>query len=77
MCGDGQKKIGDLLELYQETGDILPLRQRIENLMPDDNHNEPVRQYDNESLYKLALQMKKGVSIATPVLMEHMSLIST
>lgn len=66
-CAGMGKKIGDLLELYQETGDILPLRQRIENLMPDDNHNEPVRQYDNESLYKLALQMKKGVSIATPV----------
>ncbi|WP_208434189.1 DNA-directed RNA polymerase subunit beta [Bartonella taylorii] len=66
-CAGMGKKIGDLVELYQETGDILPLRQRIENLMPDNNHNEPVRQYDNESLYKLALQMRKGVSIATPV----------
>ncbi|WP_156850966.1 DNA-directed RNA polymerase subunit beta [Bartonella refiksaydamii] len=66
-CAGMGKKIGDLVELYQETGDILPLRQRIENLMPDNNHNESVRQYDNESLYKLALQMRKGVSIATPV----------
>ncbi|MDD9330842.1 MAG: hypothetical protein PV353_10870, partial [Bartonella sp.] len=34
---------------------------------PDNDHNEPVRQYNNESLYKLAQQMRKGVSIATPV----------
>ncbi|WP_455481203.1 DNA-directed RNA polymerase subunit beta [Bartonella sp. B12(2025)] len=66
-CAGMGRKIGDLVELYQETGDILPLRQRIENLMPDNDHNEPVRQYDNESIYKLALQMRKGVSIATPV----------
>ncbi|CBI76575.1 DNA-directed RNA polymerase, beta chain [Bartonella clarridgeiae 73] len=66
-CAGMGKKIGDLIELYQESGDILPLRQRIENLIPDDERNEPVRHYDNESIFKLALQMKKGVSIATPV----------
>ncbi|WP_407965954.1 DNA-directed RNA polymerase subunit beta [Bartonella sp. C271] len=66
-CAGMGKKIGDLIELYQETGDILPLRQRIENLIPDDDRNEPVRHYDNESIFKLALQMKNGVSIATPV----------
>ncbi|MCL6229658.1 DNA-directed RNA polymerase subunit beta [Bartonella bilalgolemii] len=66
-CAGMGKKIGDLIELYQETGDILPLRQRIENLIPDDDRNEPVRHYDNESIFKLALQMKQGVSIATPV----------
>ncbi|WP_336294416.1 DNA-directed RNA polymerase subunit beta [Bartonella sp. CB169] len=66
-CAGMGKKIGELVELYQETGDILPLRQRIENFMPDNDRNEPVRQYDNESLYKLALQMRKGVSISTPV----------
>ncbi|ATO57237.1 DNA-directed RNA polymerase subunit beta [Bartonella sp. 1-1C] len=66
-CAGMGKKIGDLIKLYQETGDILPLRQRIENLIPDDDRNEPVRHYDNESLIKLALQMKQGVSIATPV----------
>ncbi|AQX29416.1 DNA-directed RNA polymerase subunit beta [Bartonella sp. JB63] len=66
-CAGMGKKIGDLVKLYQESGDILPLRQRIENLIPDDDRNEPVRQYDDESLLKLAHQMKKGVSIATPV----------
>ncbi|MDD9329414.1 MAG: DNA-directed RNA polymerase subunit beta, partial [Bartonella sp.] len=66
-CAGMGKKIGDLIKLYQETGDILPLRQRIESLIPDDDRNEPVRHYDNESLVKLALQMKQGVSIATPV----------
>ncbi|KEG16654.1 DNA-directed RNA polymerase subunit beta [Bartonella bacilliformis] len=66
-CAGIGKKIGDLIDFYQETGDILPLRQRIENLIPDNDRNEPVRQYDNESLVKLAHQMRKGVSIATPV----------
>ncbi|ENN93501.1 DNA-directed RNA polymerase subunit beta [Bartonella bovis] len=66
-CAGMGKKIGELVELYQGTGDILPLRQCIENLIPDNDRNEPVRQYNNESLFKLALQMKKGVSIATPV----------
>ncbi|MFT4359362.1 DNA-directed RNA polymerase subunit beta, partial [Bartonella bacilliformis] len=66
-CAGMGKKIGDLIDFYQETGDILPLRQRIENLIPNNDRNEPVRQYDNESLLKLAHQMRKGVSIATPV----------
>ncbi|EYS95102.1 DNA-directed RNA polymerase subunit beta [Bartonella bacilliformis] len=66
-CAGMGKKIGDLVDFYQETGDILPLRQRIENLIPDNDRNEPVRQYDDESLVKLAHQMRKGVSIATPV----------
>ncbi|KZM37385.1 DNA-directed RNA polymerase subunit beta [Bartonella bacilliformis] len=66
-CAGMGKKIGDLVDFYQETGDILPLRQRIENLIPDNDRNEPVRQYYDESLVKLAHQMRKGVSIATPV----------
>ncbi|WP_434037827.1 DNA-directed RNA polymerase subunit beta [Bartonella ancashensis] len=66
-CAGMGKKIGDLIDFYRETGDIIPLRQRIEDFIPDNGRNEPVRKYDDESLLKLALQMGKGVSIATPV----------
>ncbi|MCZ2328381.1 DNA-directed RNA polymerase subunit beta [Bartonella sp. F02] len=66
-CAGMGKKIGDLIELYQKNGDMLPLRQCIENFIPDNDRNEPVRQYNDESLLKLASQMSRGVSIATPV----------
>ena len=55
------------METYQKSGDIQPLRQRIEDIIPDNDRNEPIRQYDDDSIVRLAGQMKRGVSIATPV----------
>ncbi|GHC62384.1 DNA-directed RNA polymerase subunit beta [Limoniibacter endophyticus] len=66
-CAGMGKKIGDLLEAYRSGGDIQPLRLEIENLIPDNDRNEPVRSYDDESIARLGDQMKRGVSIATPV----------
>lgn len=66
-CAGMGKQIGDLLEAYQKSGDIKPLRNCIEDVIPDNDRNEPVRQYDDESVVRLASQMKRGVSIATPV----------
>ena len=66
-CAGLGKQVGKLLETYQKSGDIQPLRQRIEDIIPDNDRNEPIRQYDDESIVRLAGQMKRGISIATPV----------
>ena len=35
--------------------------------MPANDRNEPIRDYDDESIVRLSEQMRRGVSIATPV----------
>ena len=66
-CAGMGRKIGELIDAYKAAGDIKPLRATIENLIPDNDRNEPVRQYDDESIVRLGEQMRRGVSIATPV----------
>ncbi|MEO3389497.1 DNA-directed RNA polymerase subunit beta [Mesorhizobium sp. CAU 1741] len=66
-CSGMGRKIGDLIEAYKSSGDIKPLRQTIEAIIPSNDRNEPVRDYDDESVVLLGEQMKRGVSIATPV----------
>src|SRR5690606_37410103 len=66
-CAGLGKQVGELIDAYRETGDINPLRQKVESLIPDNDRNEPVRQYDDESLLRLGEQMRRGVSVATPV----------
>ncbi|MBI1619307.1 DNA-directed RNA polymerase subunit beta [Aquamicrobium zhengzhouense] len=66
-CAGMGKKIGDLLEAYEAAGEIGQLRDTIEKIIPENDRNEPVRNYDDESIVRLAEQMKRGVSIATPV----------
>jgi DNA-directed RNA polymerase subunit beta len=66
-CAGMGRQIGELIEAYKEKGDIKPLRAKIESLIPGNDRNEPVKSYDDESVVRLADQMKRGVSIATPV----------
>jgi len=66
-CAGMGRQIGELLEAYQNGGEIKPLREKIESIIPNNDRNEPVRNYDDESIVRLAEQMKHGVSIATPV----------
>ena len=66
-CAGMGRKIGALLEAYKAGGDIKPLRKTLEEVIPDNDRNEPVRRYDDESIVRLSEQMKRGVSIATPV----------
>jgi DNA-directed RNA polymerase subunit beta len=66
-CAGMGKKIGNLLEAYRKNGDMKPLRKEIEALYADNERNEPVARYDEESVVRLADQLKGGVSIATPV----------
>jgi len=66
-CAGMGRKIGDMLNTYEKTLDIKPLRNQLESIYPDNDRNEPVRRYDEESIVRLADQLKTGVRIATPV----------
>ena len=66
-CAGMGRKIGDLLDAYHEKGDIKPLRTELEGIYGDNDRNEPVKRYDDESVVRLADQLTRGVSIATPV----------
>ena len=66
-CAGMGRKIGELIDAYKAGGDIKPLRTTIEDLIPNNDRNEPVRNYDDESILRLGEQMKRGVSVATPV----------
>ncbi|MVA97482.1 DNA-directed RNA polymerase subunit beta [Nitratireductor sp. CAU 1489] len=66
-CAGMGNKIGELIEAYKKGGDIKPLRSTLESIYPDNDRNEPVRRYDDDSVVRLAEQVKRGVSIATPV----------
>jgi DNA-directed RNA polymerase subunit beta len=66
-CAGMGRKIGDLIDAYKAAGDIKPLRATIESIIPSNDRNEPVRDYDDDSVVRLGEQMRRGVSIATPV----------
>ncbi len=66
-CAGMGRKIGELIDAYNASGDIKPLRETIEAVIPSNDRNEPVRDYDDGSVVRLGEQMRRGVSIATPV----------
>ncbi|MCQ8781799.1 DNA-directed RNA polymerase subunit beta [Mangrovibrevibacter kandeliae] len=66
-CAGMGKQIGQMLEVYQQSHDAGKLRSGIAEILGDNDRNEPVKTYDDESVVRLAKQMTKGVSIATPV----------
>ncbi|MEM7216433.1 MAG: DNA-directed RNA polymerase subunit beta [Pseudomonadota bacterium] len=66
-CAGMGRKIGDLIDAYNSSGDIKPLKQQLETVFGDNERNEPVKDYDDASVLRLADQTKRGVSIATPV----------
>ncbi len=43
------------------------MRSELEKIYPENDRNEPVRRYDDDSVIMLADQIKTGVRIATPV----------
>ena len=66
-CAGMGKKIGKLIDAYKEDHDLQPLRTELEYIYGDNDRNEPVKNYDDASVLRLADQLKTGVSIATPV----------
>jgi DNA-directed RNA polymerase subunit beta len=66
-CAGMGRKIGNLIEAYNESGDVKPLRKEIELIYGDNERNDPVAKFDDDSIVTLAGQLEHGVSIATPV----------
>ncbi|MBW3099213.1 DNA-directed RNA polymerase subunit beta [Pseudohoeflea coraliihabitans] len=66
-CAGMGKQIGEMLEAYQEGGDIKPLRKTLDGVYGTGPKGDPIDQYDDDSVVRLADQATRGVSIATPV----------
>ncbi|HEY5081992.1 MAG TPA: DNA-directed RNA polymerase subunit beta [Bauldia sp.] len=66
-CAGMGLKIGKLLETYQKSRDVKPLRKMMKSIYGPNSKNEDVGEYDDESTVRLAEQLKTGVPIATPV----------
>ncbi len=58
------RKIGNMLESYQRSGDLKPLKAEIKSVYEGD---ELYANLDDDGVVRLAEQVQKGVSIATPV----------
>ncbi|SON55049.1 DNA-directed RNA polymerase subunit beta [Hartmannibacter diazotrophicus] len=66
-CAGMGKKIGKMLEAYQQSGEIAELRNQVVDLYQGSPKTEKVGEFDDESIVTLAGELKRGVSIATPV----------
>ncbi len=66
-CAGMGRKIGDMIDAYKDSGDIKPLRTTLEDIIPENDRNEPVRKMDDDSVVIVGEQFRRGVSIATPV----------
>ncbi|ODN68939.1 DNA-directed RNA polymerase subunit beta [Methylobrevis pamukkalensis] len=66
-CAGMGKKIGKLLEAYKVSGDPTDLRTQVVDLFAGSPKTEKVGEFDDESMIRLATELKRGVSIATPV----------
>ncbi|ADZ70157.1 DNA-directed RNA polymerase subunit beta [Polymorphum gilvum] len=66
-CAGMGRKIGELYDQYRKSGEISALKGQIVEIYGDNLKGDPVKEFDDESIVRLADQLKKGVSIATPV----------
>uniref|UniRef100_UPI003BAD2E25 DNA-directed RNA polymerase subunit beta n=1 Tax=Stappia sp. TaxID=1870903 RepID=UPI003BAD2E25 len=66
-CSGMGRKIGELYEEYKRSGKLEALKGEIVEVFGDNLKGEPVKDYDDESVLRLADQLKTGVPIATPV----------
>jgi DNA-directed RNA polymerase subunit beta len=66
-CSSLGRKIGDLLDAYNASGDIKELRSTVDDVIGGGAKGEPVNDYDDDSIVRMAEQSRRGVSIATPV----------
>lgn len=66
-CKGLGKQIDVLLSQYRVSNSIDELRSKLTHILPENGRNVAVDEYDDDSIVRLAEQMKDGVSIATPV----------
>ena len=63
-CAGMGKKIDEMLRVYQQKGDLKPLKKEITALFDGD---KSVTDLDDDSMARLGEHLSKGISIATPV----------
>jgi DNA-directed RNA polymerase subunit beta len=66
-CAGLGLKIGQLVDEYNRTGKVKPLRQLVNHIFSKGHDHDAVAAYDDDSLVKLGKQLSTGVPIATPV----------
>ncbi len=66
-CRGMGNRIGEMYDEYRKSGEIGELRGKIVEIYGDNMKGDNVKEYDDEGIVRLAEQLKKGVSIATPV----------
>ncbi|WP_298801129.1 DNA-directed RNA polymerase subunit beta [uncultured Devosia sp.] len=63
-CAGVGRKINEMLRIYQQKGDLKPLKKEVGALFEGD---KSVTDLDDDSMVRLGEHLSKGVSIATPV----------
>jgi DNA-directed RNA polymerase subunit beta len=63
-CAGMGKKSDEMMRIYQQQGDLKPLRKELDHLYAKDTY---VKGLDDDSLVRLGESLSKGVPIATPV----------
>jgi DNA-directed RNA polymerase subunit beta len=63
-CRGVGKKIDEMVRIYQQKGDMTPLKKEISSLYAGDEY---VAGLDDDSIIRLGESLSKGVPIATPV----------
>jgi len=63
-CAGVGKKIDEMVRIYQQNGDLKPLKLEIGELFKGDDY---VSNLDDDSVVRLGEHLSKGVHIATPV----------
>jgi DNA-directed RNA polymerase subunit beta len=63
-CAGIGRKINQMLKVYQQKGDLAPLKAEVGELFKGDT---AITDLDDDSMVRLGEHLSKGVSIATPV----------
>ncbi|HEV7293565.1 MAG TPA: DNA-directed RNA polymerase subunit beta [Devosia sp.] len=63
-CAGMGRKIDEMVRIYQQKGDLTPLRNEVATLFEGDTS---ITDLDDDGLIRLGEHLSKGVSIATPV----------
>ena len=66
-CAGMGKQVRDALDIYRKMGDMAPLRNTITDFYGPNIKGEDPSKFDDASILKLSEELKKGISIATPV----------
>ncbi|MEL6962269.1 MAG: DNA-directed RNA polymerase subunit beta, partial [Pseudomonadota bacterium] len=66
-CSNLGRQINDAVRLYQQSQDLLPVRDELKRVYEDTNGGAGIDDYDDDGVKELAGNLLNGVPIATPV----------